>query len=109
MLDLRRAGEVFDDVSAQLVATATALLNWHDSGPVQPGGRRADQTGQGRLVAVDPVTGHEEFPRIDPAVICLVHDGGDRAVLGAPDGVARADGSRCWPDSSRPASRSSPA
>jgi NAD+ diphosphatase len=27
------------------------------------------------------VTGHEEFPRIDPAVICLVHDGGDRAVL----------------------------
>ena len=30
---------------------------------------------------VNPVTGHEEFPRIDPAVICLVHDGHDRAVL----------------------------
>jgi len=30
---------------------------------------------------VDPVSGHQEFPRIDPAVICLVHDGGDRAVL----------------------------
>ncbi len=30
---------------------------------------------------VDPVSGHEEFPRIDPAVICLVHDGHDRAVL----------------------------
>jgi NAD+ diphosphatase len=27
------------------------------------------------------LTGHEEFPRVDPAVICLVHDGGDRAVL----------------------------
>ena len=30
---------------------------------------------------VNPVNGHEEFPRIDPAVICLVHDGHDRAVL----------------------------
>ena len=30
---------------------------------------------------VNPATGREEFPRIDPAVICLVHDGGDRAVL----------------------------
>src|SRR6202008_4962810 len=28
VLDLRRAGQIFDDVSAQLVATATALLNW---------------------------------------------------------------------------------
>ncbi len=27
------------------------------------------------------MTGQEEFPRIDPAVICLVHDGHDRAVL----------------------------
>ncbi|MDT7763544.1 MAG: diphosphatase, partial [Mycobacterium sp.] len=31
VLDLRRAGQIFDDVSAQLVATATALLNWHDN------------------------------------------------------------------------------
>ena len=31
VLDVRRAGNIFDDVSAQLVATATALLNWHDS------------------------------------------------------------------------------
>ncbi|WP_236957120.1 NUDIX domain-containing protein, partial [Mycobacterium tuberculosis] len=23
-----------------------------------------------------------EFPRIDPAVICLIHDGGDRVLLG---------------------------
>ena len=30
---------------------------------------------------VNPVTGYEEFPRIDPAVICLVHDGADRVVL----------------------------
>ncbi len=29
--DLRRAGQLFDDVSAQLVSSAMALLNWHDS------------------------------------------------------------------------------
>ncbi len=81
VLDLRRAGQVFDDASAQLVATATALLNWHDRArfsPVDGAPTRAVKAGWSR---VDPVSGHEEFPRIDPAVICLVHDGGDRAVL----------------------------
>ena len=81
MLDLRRAGPIFDDVSAQLVATATALLNWHDNARFSAGRRRTDQAVQGGWSRVDPVNGHEEFPRIDPAVICLVHDGHDRAVL----------------------------
>ena len=49
-------------------------------GPARWTARR--QADQGRLGKDNPVTGHEEFPRIDPAVICLVHDGGDRAVLG---------------------------
>jgi len=81
VLDLRRTGNVFDDVSAQLVATATALLNWHDNArfsPVDGAPTKPVKSGWGR---VNPVTGHEEFPRIDPAVICLVHDGHDRAVL----------------------------
>jgi len=81
VLDLRRGGQVFDDVSAQLVATATALLNWHDAArfsPVDGSPTKPIKAGWSR---VDPVTGHEEFPRIDPAVICLVHDGADRAVL----------------------------
>ncbi|WP_137145311.1 NAD(+) diphosphatase [Mycolicibacterium sp. CR10] len=81
VLDLRRAGHIFDDVSAQLVATATALLNWHDSArfsPLDGAPTKPIKAGWGR---VNPVTGHEEFPRIDPAVICLVHDGHDRAVL----------------------------
>lgn len=81
VLDLRRTGDVFDDVSAQLVATATALLNWHDNArfsPVDGAPTRPIKSGWGRI---NPVTGHEEFPRIDPAVICLVHDGHDRAVL----------------------------
>ena len=81
VVDLRRGGQLFDDVGAQLVSSAAALLNWHatarfssvDGSPTKP-----VRAGWAR---VNPVTGHEEFPRIDPAVICLVHDGGDRAVL----------------------------
>ena len=81
VLDLRRAGQIFDDASAQLVSTATALLNWHDAArfsPVDGSPTKIIKAGWSR---VNPVNGHEEFPRIDPAIICLVHDGHDRAVL----------------------------
>jgi NAD+ diphosphatase len=81
VLDLRRAGTIFDDASAQLVATATALLNWHDAArfsAIDGAPTKPVKSGWSR---VDPVSGHEEFPRIDPAIICLVHDGHDRAVL----------------------------
>ncbi|MCV7237922.1 NADH pyrophosphatase [Mycolicibacterium celeriflavum] len=81
VLDLRRAGQVFDDVSAQLVATATALLNWHDSARFSAVDGSPTKAVKGGWARVNPVNGHEEFPRIDPAVICLVHDGHDRAVL----------------------------
>src|SRR5262249_36017250 len=81
VLDLRRAGHVFDDVSAQLVATATALLNWHDRARFSPVDGAPTKPFKAGWSRVDPVSGHEEFPRIDPAVICLIHDGDDRAVL----------------------------
>jgi NAD+ diphosphatase len=81
VLDLRRAGRIFDDVSAQLVATATALLNWHDSARFSAVDGAPTKSIKGGWSRVNPVNGHEEFPRIDPAVICLVHDGHDRAVL----------------------------
>ena len=79
--DLRRGGQVFDDVSAQLVASALALLNWHDHArysAVDGSPTKAVKAGWSR---VNPLTGHEEFPRIDPAIIVLIHDGHDRAVL----------------------------
>ena len=81
VLDLRRAGQIFDDVSAQLVATATALLNWHDSARFSAVDGSATKSFKAGWSRINPVNGHEEFPRIDPAVICLVHDGHDRAVL----------------------------
>ena len=81
VLDLRRAGQVFDDVSAQLVATAAALLNWHDNARFSAIDGAPTKPIKGGWARVNATNGHEEFPRIDPAVICLVHDGHDRAVL----------------------------
>jgi NAD+ diphosphatase len=87
--DLRRAGKLFDDVSAQLVSSAIALLNWHDSARFSAVDGSPTKPTRGGWSRIDPITGHEEFPRIDPAVICLVHDGGDRAVLARQ---------RAWPE-----------
>ncbi|MGZ4511796.1 MAG: NAD(+) diphosphatase [Mycobacterium sp.] len=81
VVNLRSLGPIFDDISSQLVSSAIALLNWHDRArfsSVDGSPTRPARAGWSR---VNPVNGHEEFPRIDPAVICLVHDGGDRAVL----------------------------
>jgi NAD+ diphosphatase len=81
VVNLRSLGPIFDDASSQLVSAAAALLNWHEKArfsSVDGSPTRPARAGWSR---VNPITGHEEFPRIDPAVICLIHDGGDRAVL----------------------------
>jgi NAD+ diphosphatase len=79
--DLRRGGQTLDDASAQLVATAAALLNWHDRARFSAVDGAPTRPAKAGWTRIDPVSGHEEFPRIDPAVICLIHDGDDRAVL----------------------------
>ncbi|MHA7649024.1 NAD(+) diphosphatase [Mycobacterium sp. ML4] len=81
VLDLRRLGRIIDDTSSQLVSSALALLNWHDSARFSPMDGTPTKPARSGWARVNPLTGREEFPRIDPAVICLVHDGGDRAVL----------------------------
>lgn len=81
VLDLRRGGQTLDDVSAQLFATATALLNWHDNAGFSPVDGAPTEAVKSGWARVSTVSGGEEFPRIDPAIICLVHDGHDRAVL----------------------------
>lgn len=81
VLDLRRLGRIIDDTSSQLVSAALALLNWHDSARFSPLDGTPTKPARAGWSRVNPLTGHEEFPRVDPAVICLVHDGGDRAVL----------------------------
>lgn len=80
-LDLRAIGDVVDDASAQLVSSAIALLNWHDSARFSAIDGTPTRPARGGWARINPLTGAEEFPRIDPAVICLVHDGADRVVL----------------------------
>ncbi len=89
VVNFRSLGPIFDDTSSQLVSCAIALLNWHDSARFSSLDGSPTRPARAGWSRVNPVTGHEEFPRIDPAVICLVHDGGDRAVL-ARQGV--------WPE-----------
>lgn len=81
VVDPRRAGVRFDDVSAQLVACALALLNWHEAARFSPSDGSPTRPIRSGWARRNILTGHEEFPRVDPAVICLVHDGHDRAVL----------------------------
>jgi NAD+ diphosphatase len=79
--DLRAVGAELDALGAGLLTTAVAALNWHDAArfcardgsPTHP--RNA---GWARRCEAH---GHEEYPRTDPAVICLVHDGDDRVLL----------------------------
>jgi NAD+ diphosphatase len=81
VVNLRSLGPIFDDTSSQLMSSAVALLNWHDSARFSAVDGSPTKSARAGWSRINPVTGHEEFPRIDPAVICLVHDGGDRAVL----------------------------
>lgn len=81
VLDLRATGDIFDDVSAQLVSSAIALLNWHENARFSAADGTPTKPVRSGWARVNPLTGVEEFPRIDPAVICLVHDGADRVVL----------------------------
>ena len=84
-LDLRMTGAILGDMDAGAFTTAAAVLNWQrnagfcakDGSPVRfvKGGWAS------RCAQCD----REEYPRTDPAVICLVHDGagvnGQRVLL----------------------------
>lgn len=76
-LDLRGQGDLLDDTSAGLFTTALALRRWHRRAAFcsRCGGQaHSMQFGWARLCSS---CGREEYPRTDPAVICLVHDDAD--------------------------------
>ncbi len=77
---LRDVGGLLSDTDAGLLTAAVAVLTWHRHGSFCPRcGEHsvAQAAGWSRLCP----NGHQEFPRTDPAVIMLVHDGADRMVL----------------------------
>jgi len=79
---LRVVGAYLDDLDAGLLAEAVGILEWHERHRFSPISGAATTIERAGWVQRDPTTGTEFFPRTDPAVIMLVHDGGDRCVLG---------------------------
>jgi len=79
--DLRRSGAALDAMAAGLVVTAVAVLGWHRRSPYCGGcGRPSEwaRAGWARRCAGCEL---EDYPRTDPAVICLVHDGADHVLV----------------------------
>ena len=82
--DLRRVGSVMRHDEGAIAAYARGLIYWHDRHRycgVCGAPTRSDSGGHSRVCTSDNC-GTQHFPRTDPAVIVLVHDGGDRIVLG---------------------------
>jgi NAD+ diphosphatase len=79
---LREIGADLDDLDAGLLAQAIGILEWHERNRFSPLTGAATTIERAGWVQRDPTTGTEIFPRTDPAVIMLVHDGADRVVLG---------------------------
>ena len=81
-MDLRLMGAALSDRDAGLLVTLVALSNWHASHPRCPRcgePTNVRQAGWARRCTVD---NSDHFPRTDPAVIVLLHDGADRVLLG---------------------------
>jgi NAD+ diphosphatase len=78
---LRELGADLGDLDAGLLVEAIGILEWHERNRFSPLTGAATTIERGGWVQRDPTTGAEHFPRTDPAVIMLVHDG-DRVVLG---------------------------
>jgi NAD+ diphosphatase len=79
---LREVGADLGDLDAGLLAQAVGIVEWHERNRFSPLSGAATTIERAGWVQRDPETGAEVFPRTDPAVIMLVHDGGDRCVLG---------------------------
>jgi NAD+ diphosphatase len=79
---LREVGADLDDLEAGLLAEAVAILEWHARHRFSPLTGAETVVDEAGWVQRDPADGTTFFPRTDPAVIMLVHDGGDRVLLG---------------------------
>ncbi|GAB2924801.1 NAD(+) diphosphatase [Rhodococcus aerolatus] len=80
--ELRAVGALLDDTQAGLLTTAVAALTWHAMAgfcAVCGGSTVPQHAGWTRQCTV---CGRDEYPRTDPAIICLVHDGADQVLLG---------------------------
>jgi NAD+ diphosphatase len=83
---LRELGADLDDLGAGLLTAAVGLAQWHSTHLRCPRCGAPTDIVRGGWTRQCPQDGSEHWPRVDPAVIMLVHDGGDRCVLGRAAG-----------------------
>ncbi|QTJ67741.1 NAD(+) diphosphatase [Rhodococcus sp. ZPP] len=79
--DLRSHGAILDAADTDRYVTAMALLTWQDDAPFCVKDGAPATITSGGWMRVCTACGREEYPRTDPAIICLVHDGADRVLL----------------------------
>ncbi len=79
--DLRMVGDKLDEKQLSILTSALAILNWHATASFSALDGAATTPSAAGWSRTSTSNGHEEFPRTDPAVICLVHDGADRVLL----------------------------
>jgi NAD+ diphosphatase len=88
---LRQVGAVLEDRDAGLFVTAVALANWHANHRYSPvTGQPTEVTHAGWLRT--DAAGTQLFPRTDPAMIVLVHDG-----VAGPVGRCLLGTNAAWP------------
>jgi NAD+ diphosphatase len=78
---LRSVGQLLGDRDAGLMTHAVALANWHAISTHCSRCGALTEPGSAGHSRRCPVDGSEHFPRLDPAVIMLVTDPGDRCLL----------------------------
>lgn len=71
---IREVGHILSDFEAGLLMTAVALANWHARYGFSPATGQPTTVRDGGWVRADE-TGGQMWPRTDPAVIVLIHDG----------------------------------
>jgi NAD+ diphosphatase len=79
---LREVGAALSDRDAGLLVTLIALSNWHATHERCPRCGTVTAVVQAGWSRRCPADDSQHFPRTDPAVIILIHDGADRALLG---------------------------
>ncbi|MDG4822927.1 NAD(+) diphosphatase [Asanoa sp. WMMD1127] len=89
--NLRDVGHRLDDRDAGLLTTALAIVNWHVRSPYSPQTGQPTTVGEAGWSRVD-AAGNQTWPRTDPAMIVLVHDG-----VAGPDGRCLLGNNATWP------------
>lgn len=81
-LTLRDLGLTIDDLGAGLLTSAIALEQWHQRHTHCPLCGTPTVESNSGWTRTCPNDASEHYPRTDPAVIMLIHDGADLALLG---------------------------